>query len=180
MAWASCVHAQDTLIDEFADAIAESLAPRWAGPRVPWPDPRPRPPSAGVLRSRWAPVAVHPSPATRPERAERALMALEDAHEWLAARRWPLPVSDGGYGGTTEFDLYLDDTAGGLGEPVIELGIDAPRTWEGLDGASVFAIVRDAERFEPAVISAYVQATLLSEDPAEAPAWRAATGDFVA
>ena len=180
MAWASCVHAQDTLIDEFADAIAESLAPRWAGPRVPWPDPRPRPPSAGVLRSRWAPVAVHPSTATRPERAESALMALEDAHEWLAAHRWPLPISDGGYGGTTEFDLYLDDTAGGLGEPVIELGIDAPRTWEGLDGASVFAIVRDAERFEPAVISAYVQATLLSEDPAEAPAWRAATGDFVA
>ncbi len=190
LASASSARAQDegeepigTLIDEWAAAMAESLARRWNGPVTEWPAPAPRPAAAGVLRSFERPVSLHVGPRVSAARADRALAALEAAYDYLAAHRWPLPMADGGLGGTGGFDLYLVDGEGDAARP-IHASYDAPHVHEGFDAVAPFArmdddLVSDA-RLEGCVVSAFVQATLLGEDPAEAPAWRVATGDFVA
>lgn len=186
--------AQDeTFADEFRDSIVESLAPRWAGPRVPWPERSARPPSGGVLRSVLYPVNVQiGSEAVDVAQAEQVLASLERAHAWLEARDWPTPPPDGGYGDTAGFDLYLveavepdpvDPDASAPLEVWAREGLDTPNAWSALDAAITHATLDadlDPARLDACVTSAYVRAALLAHDPAEAPAWRRATGDYVA
>lgn len=180
--------------DRLAESILASSAPRWEGPRVPWPAPSERPESRGALVSTLRPVAVHAAGLRADaELVQGALVALERAHAWLEARRWPTPPPDGGLGGTAGFDLYLVDELahdlaaldeGGAPGPVyVREGYDTPNAWSGLDGAIAHARMvaeLDPIRLEACVTSAYVRAALLGFDPSEAPAWRAATGDYVA
>ena len=132
LAWAvalatltSCppAHAQDdsstrTVIDDWAEAMVQGLSRRWEGPEVEWPEPVPRPESAGVLRSLEHPVNVHVGPRVTAERAAAALAALEYAHELLVSHGWPVPWPDGGAGGTAGFDLYLLRAASDSPRPV--------------------------------------------------------------
>lgn len=188
----------ETFVDSWANAIAASVAPQWVGPRTPWPEATPRPPSGGALTSTWRPVSVQlGSVAAHASLAEDALTALEHAHDWLEARGWPTPPSDAGIGGTPGFDLYLVDdvTQGapassvsevapsGASAPFAREAFDGPLAWGLLDGGVTHALLDvdvDPQRLEACVMSAYVRASLLAFDPAEAPAWRAATGDYVA
>lgn len=184
---------EDTFLDSWIESIAESMSPRWTGPRVPWPEPGARPRVDGVLQSALDPVNVQvASERVDPELAADALAALERAHDWLASHGWPTPAADGGYGGTEGFDLYLVDEVASAAPiedaepPVAQLAsaaVDTPNAWSALDGAITHALVDvdvDPRRLEACVTSAYVRAALLSLDPAEAPSWRAATGDYVA
>lgn len=177
---ASAQNADESIIDAWANAMVASMAPRWVGPRVPWPEPGERPESAGALRSNWRPVNVHIASATIDlELADAALVALERAHDWMEANGWPTPPPDGGLGGTAGFDLYLVDDPDAEAREVF----DQPLAWEMLDGAVTHArmdVGVDPARLEACVMSAYVRASLLALDPAEAAAWRAATGDYVA
>lgn len=202
---------EETPFDSWAAAVADSLAPRWTGPRVDWPEARPRPAVAGSLASSLYPLHVQVGRQIDAERAAIVLAALETAHGWMERRGWPTPVADGGYGGTAGFDFYLinrplpdpDADPEAIAEeeaeaseddvPPADVGIprhrpiwvsyDAPLVWGGLDAVAPFAVM-DAgvapSRLESCTISAYVQASLLGVDPAEAPAWRIATGDYVA
>jgi hypothetical protein len=174
-------------METLAEVVARSVAPTWEGPRTPWPEPRPRPDAAGRLRSSFHPVSVQVGPGVEPALAEAALRALEDAHGWMEARDWPLPPPDGGYGGTAGFDLYLVPSVDPA-EPAPDrpswVSYDAPVHWRGLDTVDAFGVVEtdevDPARLAPCVVSTYARAALLAHDPAEAPAWRLATGDFVA
>ena len=172
-----------TAIDRWAEAVVGSGRHSWNGPVVDWPEPGGRPPSAGVLRSSERPVNVQLGPRVSPERAVAALDALETAYDFLEQRSWPLPMPDGGRGGTAGFDLYLTAGDGERPRPV-RADYDVPHLHEGLDAVVPFAVVDNDQleesRLEGCIISAYVQATLLGVDPAEARAWRTATGDYVA
>lgn len=174
---------EGTIIDQWAEAMAESLARRWYGPTTEWPVPAPRPEAAGVIRSLERPVALQVGPRVSPERADHALAALEEAYDYLAQHRWPLPISDGGRGGTAGFDLYLVEGDPEAVRPV-HTSYDVPHVHEGFDGVVPFARIDDEavaeSQLEGCVISAFVQASLLGADPAEANAWRVATGDYVA
>ncbi|MEZ4340132.1 MAG: hypothetical protein R3B82_26215, partial [Sandaracinaceae bacterium] len=171
------------IIDEWATAMAESLARRWDGPTTEWPAPVPRPEAAGMIQSFERPVALHVGPRVRADRADRALAALEEAYDYLADHRWPLPISDGGRGGTAGFDLYLVEGDPDAVRPV-HTSHDVPHIHDGFDAVVPFAWIDDEavadSQLEGCVISAFVQAALLGEDPAEANAWRVATGDYVA
>ncbi|MFK7987306.1 MAG: hypothetical protein AB8I08_14880 [Sandaracinaceae bacterium] len=172
-----------TIIDELADSIADSLSPRWAGPRRPWPERRDRPTTAGVVRSVESPIALHVGEGVLPEDADEALEALEYAHRWLESNDWPTPLPDGGAGGTGETDVYLAYGLAGEGERLAFSSYDAAVPWLGTDAATTFAGIDagvDAGRLTACVVSAYVQASLLSSDPAEANGWRVATGDYLA
>lgn len=183
--------AQDIgFIDAFAESIAASSAPRWTGPRVPWPEPSQRPSSAGALSSALHPVSVHVADAHGAAQAADVLLALERAHAWLAAHGWPPPPSDGGLGGTPGFDLYLVDAIDALPyedrarpSQLVREGYDTPNAWSGLDGTITHARMTtdvDPARLEACVTSVYARAALLALDPSEAPAWRAATADYLA
>ena len=184
----SPLHAQDPepegLFDGWAEAIADSLAPRWTGPRVDWPSAYPRPTVDGRLRSERYPITVQLGGNVDPELARATLGAAEYAHRWLEAHDWPTPFFDGGYGGTGDFDLYIvDDVQTAPEGPVSWSSFDAPILDAGLDHVAPYAVMdsaMDPSRVDACVTSAYVQASLLGWDPAEAVAWRRATGDYVA
>jgi hypothetical protein len=190
------------VIDAWAAAVSQSLSPRWAGPRVPWPLPEPRPTSGGAVDSSLYPLHVHASSEAATHEDMRAVLAaLERAHFWLEAHDWPTPASDGGIGGTGGFDLYLVDDLGMPAiappieladperEPIEEVDekgrsvFDAPLLFGGLDAGVTHALMEvdvDPARIEACAISTYVEAALQGADPAEARAWRVATGDYVA
>lgn len=185
---ASAARAQDdestqNVIDVWAEAMVEAMARSWEGPHVEWPAAHPRPESAGVLRSFTRPVNVHPGPRVSATRAATALAAIEGAHAYMEAHDWPLPGTDGGAGDTAGFDLYLMPGEPQPGRP-IHVSYDAPTAYGILDGVVPWVRVDDEvvsdSRLESCVISAYAQAALLMRDPAEAEAWRVATGDYLA
>jgi hypothetical protein len=172
----------DALIEEFAQTLSDSLSPRWVGPRVDWPETVPRPTDGMVLTAPTDPVAVQIAPGATGADAEAMRDALAAAHRWLEGRGWPVPPPDGGRGGTAGFDLYVVPSTGFDPRP-------GKAYWDQFDlpfrpdGAIVFATLRDdvpPDRIEACVTSTYVQAALLAHDPAEAPAWRRATADYVA
>ena len=60
---------------------------------------------------------------------------------------------------------------------------DTPLLWGGLDAVTSFAVLdADAppDRAQACAVDAYVQASLLSRDPAGGRVWRVATGTYVA
>lgn len=172
-----------TVIDDWADAIVASQARHYDGPEVDWPDPTPRPEAAGIVRSLERPVNVQVGPWVTADRAEAALRGLEIAHDFMVAHDWPLPWPDGGRGGTAGFDLYLMVGDSDVVRP-IHPSHDVPHLHQGFDAVVPYVRVDDdlvaRSRLESCSVSAYVQAALLGVDPAEAPGWRVATGDYLA
>ncbi len=167
---------------DWAIAVAEGTAPRWTGPRVPWPDPRPRPASSAAARSVLRPLTVHAlDEGVTAELAERAREAIEATHARMIEEGWGRPIADGGRGGDDGFDLYL----GLASEPSsrTEVGLDTPIPWTALDAATTFATLyvgEHADDVEVCASRAYAEAIFASQDPAEAPAWHRAYGAFVA
>lgn len=151
---------------------------RWAGDRVTLRAPTPRPDQPIVVRSEFRPLAVHASPETPEADARAALEALEAAYDALMVRGWAPPPSDGGAGGSYDFDLYLQ---AGLprGDDAFP---DARVLTSYLDSAPAFAVVDPtvgAEYLSTCVTSAYAQAMLIGQDPAEARSWREATATYL-
>ncbi len=148
---------------------------KWAGPTTTFPDTRPRPRALPItLRSALAPLAVHASEQTGLARAQRALAALEHAHALSFEHGWPLPYPDGGLGGGPELDLYLLDD---LPRDALAAA-DQPIHWAAQDATASHAMV-DARvpvaRLEACVLSAFLQAALLGQDPAEPEVFRRAS-----
>lgn len=167
--------AEDNAFDAWARWA--SYTGRWKGPTVMVPDVDPRPRLSGYrLDSTFEALHVHAAEGVDRGRAERALAAAESTLQRLRADGWPIPVADGGRGGTPGLDVYLE--AGVQGATA---GLD------GEDGASLYdggiGFVR-VDAFAPAldacVASGVAQAGLLANDVAEARAWRVATGTLVA
>lgn len=171
--------AQESFFDDYARTIVALGGRKWVGDRVPWPEPADRPGGdLYVLRSALRPLAVHAARTVAIEDAEAALDALEASWDLFDATGWPAPPADGGFGGTAEFDVYLVPS-----DEAAAARMDAPIPWSFLDAASTFAVVDasiDRDDLAPCVTSAYTQAVLLGQDPAEAPAWRRATGSWMA
>lgn len=165
--------------DEWAEAIVEQSTPKWKGPVVPAPAPRERPAAATMARSTFHPLAVHAEAGVGPRRIHNALAALERAQATLDAAGWPAPYPDGGRGATSGFDLYLVRR----GAPAATAFRDAPIPWLALDAASTFAVMDPQvpdDTLAACVTAAYAEAVLLGQDPAEARAWRRATGAWLA
>ncbi len=170
--------AQDSPIDIWAQwAVSQG---RWKGPTVKYPDLISRPEYQGWTRaSGLYPVNVHAPQEVPFRRVEKTLKALEFAYSLLMETGWPEPFADGGYGGSAFFDLYLTTRSAVSSASFV----DAPVVWSLLDGASTYALVDASvapDRLEACVVAALVQAALLGQDPAEAEAWRRATGAYVA
>jgi len=171
------IAAQDSPIDIWAQwAVSQG---RWKGPTVAYPDLVSRPDYQGwTLASQLYPVTVHAPPELPFNQVETTLKALEFAYALLIETGWPEPYADGGYGGSAFFDLYLTQSAVSSAAFV-----DDPVPWSLLDGASTFASVDASvapDQLQACVVAALVQAILLGQDPAEAEAWRRATGAYVA
>lgn len=132
------------------------------------------------MRSALRPLAVHADPrAARAPLAEEALAALEAAYDLMRVLGWSLPVSDGGRGDTDGFDLYLADLPNDTYD--VRADGDLPLSYE--DSTAAYALVDpdlDSTLFEACVTQAYVDASLLGTDPAEAPQWRRATSAWLA
>lgn len=180
LVWGAPAQAQIAGLEEWAEMIARAQTPHWAGQRTPWPSHEERPgPEVFQLRSSLRPVSVHALAGVSPATALRSLEALEAAYDWARVRGWGTAPGDAGAGGTSGLDLYL--VAGATDES--DARADAPVAGEFLDSMTAFAVVDadvDPDALEACVTSAYVQAVLIGQDPAEARAWRRATGDFVA
>ena len=183
--------APESPFDAVGAVLAAASNPRWMGQRVPRPEPTPRPDGASiVVRSALRPLVVHADPhSARVRLAEEALEALETAHDLMLATGWSLPAPDGERGDTAGFDLYLVDLDGAELDPSdldhaayeTRADGDLPLAFE--DSTAAYAIVDpdfDASHFAACVTQAYVDASLLGTDPAEAPQWRRATSAWLA
>ncbi len=163
-------------LQEFSEGVAETFAQlttrRWVGPRVPFPDTRPRPTGEALLTLPFAGVTVHGPASLDPSVAEEAARALRDAIPLLRIAGWEPKVADGALGGDPLFDLYLADGAPTAGHA------DPGFMFTTLDTASTFATV-DATLPEgslgPCAVQAYVEARLLAQNPAEHRTLRRAT-----
>jgi hypothetical protein len=163
-------------IDSLATFLVDAMSQVWTGPRVEPPPQTPRPDMPIALRSDELPLAVHATADS--ERAEEVLRALEDTYRLLEKTGWPTHLPDGGYGGSDDFDLYLADEP----QRSTEAFADTERSWVLLDEATTFAVMDagvDPIALEACVASAYAEAVLYAQDPAESVAWRRATADFV-
>jgi hypothetical protein len=171
--------AQGDLLD--ADGIAEAIVSMtsrvWTGPRTPAPDTVARPHSASQsMGSPYALLRVHADPGVSQRSIQKALAALEQARGRLDAMGWPWPLSDGDLGGGPDLDLYLSDAL------APDAYVDGMATWSYFDRASTFAVVSPATpdgRLEACATAAYVEALLMSMDPAEARTWRRATAAWL-
>ncbi|MGB5416792.1 MAG: hypothetical protein WBN01_19325, partial [Polyangiales bacterium] len=171
--------AQGDMLD--ADGIAEAIVSMtsrvWTGPRTPAPDPVTRPRSASQsVGSAYALLRVHADPGVSRRSMRIALSALEQARGRLDAMSWPWPISDGDLGGGPDLDLYL---SGALPPGAYS---DGMAFWSYFDRASTFAVISPATpegRLEACATAAYVEALLMSIDPAEARTWRRATAAWL-
>ncbi|MBK7585428.1 MAG: hypothetical protein IPI67_35205 [Myxococcales bacterium] len=117
------------------------------------------------------PVCVHRSANTSPERALRALSALENAYGRLVeVLRLPRPLSDAGMGGSDHLDLYLTSDTSRL-----RIGVE-PQVTRLFDQAAGFCLVGDAEHrlLEREAALCVGEAIGLGLDPAETPHLRRA------
>jgi hypothetical protein len=176
---ASKGRAERSPIDAFAEWVTTPQG-KWKGQVVPYPHHEDRPePQPLLLRSWLYPLSVHAPKTVSFGQAERVLSYLEQAYELLAETGWSLPLPDGGAGGNGDFDLYLSPEH----QAPAAAYADGAVLWTLLDSAIAYTIVDtrvQAQLLPACLVSALVQAALLEQDPAEAPAWRQATGAFVA
>ncbi len=164
-------------VDEVAAAYTAGMERTWEGPRVHMPDESARPSVPLAVRSVEHPLAVHASSDATPEQLDVVMDALTEAQTYLASGGWPAPFNDAGRGGGDGLDLYLVPTSG-----FADAKIDARVEWSFLDTASTFALVDSSltgQALRACVVSAYTQAVLLSQDPAEAHSWRRATAEWL-
>lgn len=167
----SPVHAEGLIegIEGYADAVSGLSTAKWAGQRVPWPAPTPRPISLGRLDSTWAPLSVHATSHEAARRLPAVLSAAEQALLVLRASGLFELRDDGGQAGTFQRDLYVvsSDASGAA--------LDATEPVWGLDAARAFVTI-DARVPEallaPCTAQALIEAELYELDPAEAPAVR--------
>lgn len=156
-----------------------ALAPKvWKGQTVLAPELRPRGARFVTLESAWLPVRVSVPTSSSRRRAERSLQALERAYRTLAAADWPLPIFDGGYGGSSSLDLYSvpSDTCA-----TACTATDAPLPWSDFDASQSYALIADSlpERaLDACAQSALAQAGLHGADPAEAESWVRASAEL--
>jgi hypothetical protein len=172
------VEAQIPGLDEWAQVVAEGQTRRWVGPRVDEPAPADRPEATLAARSTLRPVAVHAADGVDADTVERALGALERAYDTLSSWGWDDAPFDGGRGGTSDLDLYLAPTEREPDDAIADARVLA--SW--LDAASAFAVVDPSvapDDLEACVLSAYAQAVLLGQDPAEAREVRRATATYL-
>ncbi len=171
--------AQGDLMD--ADGIAEAIVSMtsrvWTGPRRPAPVPAARPGTASQsMGSPYALLSVHADSGVSPASMRIVLNALEEARSRLDAMGWPWPISDGDLGGGPDLDLYLSSAL----PP--DTYSDGMAIWSYFDRASTFAVVHPATpdgKLEACATAAYVEALLMSIDPAEARTWRRATAAWM-
>jgi hypothetical protein len=167
-------------IGDVAQALAEAMASRWEGPRVPWPEPTERPTGPlPALSSRHRPLVVHAVGDGAEPRLAAALDALEIAYDALRAVGLEPPYPDGGRGGSPGFDVYLVD---GLEGAPTRAFADAAVAYGALDGVTSFAAVDLADSapfLQSCVTLAYADALLLALDPAETPDARRAMAAFL-
>ena len=173
--------APESSIDAVAAVLAAAASPRWTGQRVDRPASIARPSGASiVVRSALRPLTVHVDPhSARVRLAEEALSALEAAHDVMVETGWSLPAPDGERGDSAGFDLYLAD----LQDDVYAARADSDLPMAFLDASAAYAVVDpdvDSTLFAACVTQAYVDASLLGTDPAEAPQWRRATSAWLA
>ena len=174
-------HAQSVMpgVDDVANAIAAGTMRKWAGPRVDFPEPQPRPTDTSLRAesSLW-PVAVHAT-SNVPERTiQHTLAALEFAYSALQTQGWEHPMPDGGRGNTTAFDLYLVKNAPAMAAA----HTDARALWSYIDRASTFTVMRSdlpMHTLRSCVTYGYARAMLLALDPAESPSWRRETASYL-
>ena len=163
---------------EMAEAIVSMTSPVWTGPRTPAPKPVPRPEGASLtIRSPYALLAVHADPSVAERTQWQVMRALEEARARLDALGWPAPVSDGDLGGGPEIDIYLTAARS------TSAYSDGLVRWSYLDRASAFAVLDPtmlSSALDACVTAVYAEVLLLSAEPAEAKAWRRATGAWLA
>ena len=166
-------------IDSWAETISELSAPKWTGPRVPFPESQPRPKAIGSLSSFQAPLRVHAGRGTDPHRLGAVLEQAEATLALLAQTGiLDLPVDAGG-GGSFERDLYLVADA----NQAADAQIDASQTTGALDGAHAFALVDarlPADRLWACTAHALIEARLFELDPAESSRVRKASAGYFA
>ena len=163
--------------DGMAEAIVSMTSPVWTGPRTPTPNRVRRPREASLaVRSTHALLTLHADPSVSQQTMRLAMTALEHARARLDAMGWPAPISDGDLGGGPDVDLYLTAAL----PP--DAYSDGMASWTYLDRASTFAVLNPAtptDMLDACVTAAYIEALLMSMDPAEARAWRRATAAWL-
>ncbi len=183
-------------IEEWAESTIESGQSKWAGQRVPFPDPKPRPVAPFSLRSLEWPLTVHfkPSPALAPHRknsarttvqegslarAQATLAALESAYMLFAVTGFTSSFGDGGQGGTGDHDVYLVDAL----EYGADARVDATIPVSGLDATRAYGLI-DARvpsaNLEACAAQALAEMLFLELDPAEAASVRKSSAAYLA
>ncbi|MCB9707278.1 MAG: hypothetical protein H6714_00615 [Myxococcales bacterium] len=164
-------------LNEWAEAISKPNIDKLACHK---PSFAVRPDSAvHSLRSRWFPISVHAEPHIPWASVQMALETLEGSYaRWQHAGR-PLPLPDAGRSGDSGFDLFLLQR---LRTPCAQAHLDTIASEQPFDAGIVFATVAVPD--EPSELagcadSAFIQASLLSYEPAEAEPWRLATGTYL-
>lgn len=172
------VQAQILGLDDWAEVVADGQIKHWVGARVDEPPPAPRPDVPLAARSTFLPVSVHAATDVDYDTVDRALSALEQAHETMRLLGWTDAPPDGGRGGTSDVDLYL--VSGGPHPD--DARPDARVLTSYLDASSAFAVVDPTvapDDLAACVLSAYAQTVLFGQDPAEAPSVRRATATYL-
>jgi hypothetical protein len=164
-------------ITRWADMTVGLSTSKWQGPRVPFPTPAQRPPTASRVSSLVAPITVHGEP-TEPARMARILEAAEALHTLTLGAGLLVTSGDAGGGNTADRDLYIGHEPAGA-----TAYADASGTLGALDGARAFAVVDarlPAERLFACTAQALFAARLLELDPAEAESVRSSSAAYFA
>ncbi|MFT3923633.1 MAG: hypothetical protein QM778_13970 [Myxococcales bacterium] len=165
-------------VDEWAEATTKSAAPKWAGPRVVFPTPQPRPASIGRLTSLLWPLDVHLAAGVPLARGQAVLEAGEEALAILATTGWLGNFGDGGMGGTGGYDLYVTPQASHGADAFL----DATEPMWGLDGARAFGVVDarvPSDRIAACTTQTLAETLLYQLDPAESASARQSTGAYL-
>lgn len=172
-------------LDGWAEAVVGRSASKWAGQRVEFPRPSPRPASLGRLDSLAIPLSVHVTAGAEAARAREVLRNAETAYALLAAAGLFAAHGDGGQAGTWNRDLYLVDAAPERegNAPVSGARLDATEPAFGVDGARAFALLDarvPSEQLLACTAQVLVDAELYELDPAEAAAVREGSAAYFA
>lgn len=163
---------------EYAAAITTLTAPRWGGPRVPYPTESDRPPSAIYGRFADGRLAIHAPTGTHNAAIEAAVRGATRMSEALRHRGFAPTLPDGDLGGGAEFDVYL---ATDLDTPY-EVRSDGPVPFNYLDGIVAHAVVSSSlplGQLEACAAEAVASALLAELDPAESVHWRTAVAHYL-
>ncbi|MDB4986829.1 MAG: hypothetical protein JWN04_2007 [Myxococcaceae bacterium] len=166
-------------MERWADSTVGLSSSKWAGPRVPFPPPLPRPSTSQRLDSRDWPISVHAGPHVGAQRLAEVLAAAEATHALLAATGFLTSFGDAGQGDSGGRDLYLLDDR----ERTAGAELDATGNFSALDGGRAYAWLDarlPADRVLACTAQALMDAQLLELDPAEAASVRIASAAYFA